>query len=107
MAGKGRAQGGMSGGARPGAGGKKKSVIEMQASRRDTVLMVLHDEEWRQTLIEWITNARETKNFGSLFPLLPYILGGAKQEVHHTGQIEHVNIDNARRVLRVVGGTDS
>ena len=82
------------------------SIIEKQAARRDTVLVVIHDEEWRQTLIEWIANARETKNFASLYPLLPYILGGAKQEINVSGTIEHVNIDNARKVLRVVGGTE-
>lgn len=96
---------GRSGGARPGAGRKPLSVIEKQASRRDTVLMVVHDELWQQTLVEWIENARATKNFGSLFPLLPYILGGAKQEINVSGTVEHVNIDNARKVLRVVGGT--
>jgi len=96
---------GRSGGARPGAGRKSQNALEKQAARRDTVLVVVHDEVWMQTLIEWVEYARTTKNFSVLFPLLPYILGGAKQEVHHTGQIEHVNIDNARKVLRVVGGT--
>ena len=67
---------GRSGGARPGAGRKPKTAVVQQACRRDTVLAVVHDEVWRQTVTEWIQTARETKNFGLLFPLLPYILGG-------------------------------
>ena len=94
------------GGARPGAGRKKQAVIETQASRRDTVLVVVHDEVWRETVTEWVANARATKNFGSLIPLLPYILGAAKTELHVTGTIEHVQMDAARKVLRVVGGTE-
>jgi hypothetical protein len=93
------------GGVRPGAGRKSKPALEQQACRRDTVLAVVHDEVWRETVTEWIQTARATKNFGSLYPLLPYILGAAKQEINVTGKIEHVEMQAARKVLRVVGGT--
>lgn len=107
MAGKGRAQGGMSGGARPGAGGnKKKETIAEQESRRSIVLDVFSPEEWRQTVTGWMQTARETKNYGLLFPLLPYLMGSPKQEVKVTGRVEHVQLDTARTVLRIVGGSE-
>lgn len=87
MAGKGRAQGGMSGGARPGAGGKKRSTVVEQETRRSIALDVFSPEEWRQTLTGWMQAARETKNYGLLFPLLPYLMGSPKQEVAVTFDI--------------------
>jgi hypothetical protein len=41
-----------------------------------------------------------------LFPLLPYIMGAAKQEINVSGTVEHVQLQTARDVLRVVGGTE-
>jgi hypothetical protein len=107
MAGKGRAQGGMSGGARPGAGAKRKTTVELQGNRRDALLDVVTEQLWRETVKGWFATARETKNYALLFPLLPYIMGGAKQEIAVSGQIEHVQLDTAQRLLRVIGGTDS
>lgn len=106
MAGKGRAQGGMSGGARPGAGGKKKETVAAQETRRDIVLDVFNPEEWRLTVVGWMQAARETKNYGLLFPLLPYLMGSPKQEVNVSGRVEHVQLEAARTLLRVVGGTE-
>lgn len=92
------------GGARPGAGRKRQTTVEHQASRRSIVLEVFDEQAWRETVIAWLALAKETPSV--IYPLLPYILGGAKQEINVTGQIEHVTIENARQVLRVVGGTD-
>ena len=93
------------GGRRAGAGAKKKTTIEMQANRRDTVLTVIHDKVWFDTVTEWLETARATKNFALLFPLLPYLMGSSKIDINVSGQVEHVQIDAAKRVLRVVGGT--
>jgi hypothetical protein len=58
MAGKGRAQGGMSGGRRPGAGAKRKETVEMQGNRRDALLDVVSEKLWRETVKEWFSYAR-------------------------------------------------
>lgn len=97
---------GRSGGARPGAGAKRKITADEQGSRRDVVLSVLDVETWRATVTEWVQAARETRNFGLLFPLLPYLMGSPKQEIKVSGQIDHVQMDAAKHVLRVVGGTE-
>lgn len=94
------------GGARPGAGRKRKETVDEQESRRSIVLDVFSPEEWRQTVTGWMQAARETKNYGLLFPLLPYLMGSPKQEVKVSGQIEHVQMETARSVLRVIGGSD-
>jgi hypothetical protein len=98
---------GRSGGARPGAGRKRKETVEMQGNRRDALLDVVTEKLWRETVKGWIETARATGNYGLLFPLLPYIMGAAKQDINVTGQVEHVQIESARRVLRVVGGTET
>lgn len=105
MSGKGRAQGGKSGGFRHGSGDKKKEVVVEQETRRSIVLDVFNPEEWRATVTGWMQQARSTGNYGLLFPLLPYLMGSPKQELKVSGQIEHVQIEAARSVLRVVGGT--
>lgn len=92
------------GGARPGSGRKKQTTVDEQASRRSVVLDVFDEKAWRETITEWLALAKETPSV--IYPLLPYILGGVKQEINVKGEIEHVSIDNARKVLRVVGGTD-
>lgn len=97
---------GRSGGARPGAGGKKKATVEQQHNRRSVVLDVVSEKVWRDTVTEWIAAARLTGNFSILFPLLPYIMGAAKQEINVSGTVEHVQMNTARSVLRVVGGTE-
>lgn len=92
------------GGARPGAGRKRPSAVAEQASRRSVVLEVFDEKAWRETVIAWLALAAETPSV--IYPLLPYILGGVKQEVNVTGQVEHVQLDAARKVLRIVGGTE-
>lgn len=98
-----------SGGARAGAGRKRgpnvgERVVETQASRRSVVLEVFDEVAWRETVTAWLAMAKTTPSV--IYPLLPYILGGVKQEVNVSGQVEHVQIDTARKVLRIVGGTD-
>jgi hypothetical protein len=92
---------GRSGGARPGSGRKKQETIVVQASRRDTVLEVISDPVWKATVTEWVATARATGNFGLLFPLLPYIMGAAKQELNITGRVEHVRISEIRQALGI------
>lgn len=93
---------GRSGGARPGAGRKKQETVVAQASRRDVILQVIGDPEWRELLVVWLAMAKQTPSV--IYPLLPYILGGQKQEINVTGKIEHVQMEAARTLLRVVGG---
>ena len=96
----------MSGGRRPGAGAKRKETVEMQGNRRDALLDVVSEKLWRETVKEWFSYARDEKQFHVLFPLLPYIMGAAKQEINVSGTVEHVQLQTARDVLRVVGGTE-
>jgi hypothetical protein len=107
---------GRSGGARPGAGRKRKETVEMQGNRRDALLDVVTERLWRETVKGWFETARETKNYALLFPLLPYIMGAAKQEINVSGQVEHADQRRSRRsasrvgkeLLRVMlGGTPS
>jgi hypothetical protein len=79
----------------------------MQGNRRDALLDVVTEKLWRETVKEWVQTARDTRNFGLLFPLLPYIMGAAKLEIEHSGRVEHVQLETARNVLRVVGGTET
>lgn len=92
------------GGPRPGSGRKRKATVEQQASRRSVVLDVIGEREWRETVTAWLAMAQETPSV--IYPLLPYLLGGVKQEIEHSGQVEHVQMDTARKVLRIVGGTE-
>lgn len=94
------------GGARPGAGRKRQETVERQGNRRDALLDVVTEQLWRETVKEWLAEARETKQFHLLFPLLPYVMGAAKQEINVSGQVEHVQLDTAKQVLRIVGGTE-
>lgn len=83
---------GRSGGARPGAGAKKKEVVVEQENRRSIVLDVFEPEEWRQTVLGWMQTARETKNYALLFPLLPYLMGSPKQEIAVGGSKEPIRV---------------
>lgn len=73
------------GGARPGAGRKRKATVVEQASRRSVVLEVIDDEEWRETVQAWLLLARETPSV--IYPLLPYLLGSPKQEIKLSGEL--------------------
>lgn len=70
---------GKNGGARPGAGRKKKETVEAQASRRDIVLEVIDEPAWRLH-VEGLKAQAERGNYAALLPLYPYILGSPKQE---------------------------
>lgn len=94
------------GGARPGAGRKRQETVERQGNRRDATLDVISEQLWRATVREWVAFARESKQFHLLYPLLPYILGAARVDISVSGQVEHVQLESARRVLRVVGGNE-
>ena len=102
MAGKGRAQGGMSGGARPGAGSKRKATVEMQGNRRDALLDVVTEKLWRETVRDWFKVAKATGNYALLFPLLPYLMGASKTEINVTGRVEHRTISEIRQALGIV-----
>jgi hypothetical protein len=79
----------MSGGRRAGAGGnKKKETVVAQASRRDAVLDVISDEEWRKTVKAWLELAQETPSV--IYPLLPYLMGSPKQELTVTFDVPEV-----------------
>ena len=91
---------GRSGGARPGAGGKKKTTVTQQATRRSIVLEVFEEDAWRETVKAWLVMAKDTPSV--IYPLLPYILGGAKSELHVTGEITHVKITEIRQALGIV-----
>lgn len=95
---------GRSGGPRPGSGRKRKETVVEQASRRDGVLMVFHDAAWIDLLKSWLVLGRTAPHV--IYPLLPYILGGVKQEIDVNARVEHVQMEAARTVLRVVGGTE-
>lgn len=90
------------GGARPGAGRKRKETVEMQGNRRDALLDVVTEKLWRETVKDWFQQARATGNYGLLFPLLPYIMGAAKQEIDVNARVEHVRISEIRQALGIV-----
>ena len=64
------------GGARPGAGRKRRDTVTLQATRRDVVLHVIDDDAWTKLVRKWLALAEETPSV--LYPLLPYLLGSAK-----------------------------
>lgn len=95
---------GRSGGARAGAGRKRRTTVVEQASRRSIVLEVFDEEAWRDTVKAWLLLAPEMPSV--IYPLLPYILGGVKQDVNVTGQIEHqVTITSLRQALGIIDVT--
>lgn len=93
---------GRSGGARPGAGRKRKATIVEQASRRSVVLDVIGEAEWRATVKAWLALAQDTPSV--LYPLLPYLMGSPKQEIEHSGEIDHkvTQVETIRRALGLV-----
>lgn len=92
------------GGRRAGSGRKKQETIVEQATRRDILLEVFTAAEWR-TIARLLLAEAKDGSLMILLPYLPYLLGSPKQEINVTGQIEHVQMETARSVLRVVGGT--
>jgi hypothetical protein len=91
---------GRSGGARPGAGRKRQDTIVMQANRRDVVLMVITEAKWKETVEAWLEMAKETPSV--IYPLLPYLLGGAKQEINVSGRVDHtLTIETIRQAIGI------
>lgn len=74
------------GGARPGAGRKKKETTEEQLSRRDVLLEVFTVEEWRAIAVQLLSQAKGG-NLMILLPYLPYLLGSPKQELNVSGKV--------------------
>lgn len=86
------------GGARPGAGRKRKETVVEQASRRDIVLEVINEQEWRDTVTEWLALGKKTPSI--LYPLIPYLLGSPKQDINVSGKIEHsLTIADIRKAI--------
>lgn len=96
---------GRSGGARPGAGGKKKTTVKEQANRRSVVLEVFDEAAWREVVKGWLLLAKEMPSV--IYPLIPYILGAAKSELHVTGEITHVRVQEIREALGIIEGGKS
>lgn len=88
---------GRSGGARAGAGRKTKETVVEQAHRREVILQVIGDPEWRDLLVSWLAMAKTTPSV--IYPILPYLLGGAKQEIDVNARVEHVRITEIRQAL--------
>lgn len=72
------------GGARPGAGRKKKSTVEQQQSRRDVVISVLTPARLK-TIVEHDVAAAEAGDTARIDRWLPYALGSPRQEIEHSG----------------------
>lgn len=73
----------------------------MQGNRRDALLDVVTEKLWRETVKDWFATAKAQGNYALLFPLLPYLMGAAKQEIKVSGQVEHVRISEIRQALGV------
>lgn len=68
------------GGARPGAGRKRKETVDAQKVRRTLLLEVFNEAEFRACCVTWLSQIK-AGNIALLFPLLPYLMGSPKQEV--------------------------
>jgi hypothetical protein len=92
---------GKNGGARPGAGRKKKATLEEQMSRRDVLLEVFTVAEWREIARTLLEQAKGG-NLMILLPYLPYLLGSPRQELHVSGQVEHtLTISEIRQAIGI------
>ena len=90
------------GGARPGAGRKRKATLDEHKTRRDMLLKVINPARWEK-MAEQVAQAFEAGDIYCILPYLPYILGSPRQEINVSGEITHVELQSARKVLRVVG----
>lgn len=93
---------GKNGGARPGAGRKKKETVEEQAARRDILLEVFTPAEWR-AIARLLLSEAKGGNLMILLPYLPYLLGSPRQEINVTGRVEHVRIEEIRQAIGMGG----
>jgi hypothetical protein len=87
---------GKNGGARPGAGRKRKTTAEQQLSRRDVVLSVFNADELRECLLVILgqIKAGQTER---LYPLLAYILGSPKQEISVSFDVQQTALELAEK----------
>lgn len=77
------------GGARPGAGRKKKTTVEAQQTRRDVVISVFTAARLRG-IVELDVAAAEKGQTDRIDRWLPYVLGSPKQEIEIGGSTELV-----------------
>jgi len=96
---------GNNGGARPGAGRKKKTTVEEQLSRRDVLLDVFTPAEWRKIALALLSQAKGG-NLMVLLPYLPYLLGSPKQEINITMQIDEIAAEYGVPTSRVTSIVD-
>ena len=86
------------GGARPGAGRKRKETTDEQASRRSVVMSVLSEARLRK-IVERDVKAAEAGETYRVDRWLPYVLGSPKQEIDLTGdtiiRVEYVDASDA------------
>jgi hypothetical protein len=68
------------GGARPGAGRKRKETIDEQSSRRSVVMSVLSEARLRK-IVERDVKAAEGGDTYRVDRWLPYVLGSPKQDI--------------------------
>jgi hypothetical protein len=85
---------GKNGGARPGAGRKRKETTEEQLSRRDVLLEVFTVAEWRE-IARLLLAAAKGGNLMILLPYLPYLLGSPRQEINVTFDVQEAAADLA------------
>lgn len=79
------------GGARPGAGRKKKETVEEQATRRDIVLAAFTPERLK-VIVEHDIVAAEAGHTDRIDRWLPYVLGSPKQEIAVGGSKEPIKV---------------
>lgn len=77
------------GGARPGAGRKKKPTVEAQQARRDVVISVLTPARLRE-IVTLDVEAACAGDTARIDRWLAYALGSPKQEIEHSGTSEIV-----------------
>lgn len=94
---------GKNGGARPGAGRKKKAVVEEQANRRDVLLEVFSPDEWRE-IARQVRDQAKGGNLVAVLPYLPYLLGSPRQELNVSGEVKAtISIPELRKLIGVDG----
>ena len=101
----------MNGGARPGAGRKKKSTEEAQLTRRDKVLIVFTPDRWRECLEAMYLEIKRG-NIKAFSAVAPYVMGAppARLSLEHSGPnggpIPVRHFDYAAALADATGGSD-
>jgi hypothetical protein len=83
-----------SGGARPGAGRPKASVVAYQASRRDQLQALVTDKDWEAIVMRAVNDAKNGDYVARTW-LTPYVAGKVPDELtlHASHQIEIIYSD--------------